>query len=389
MRAALGVVLLIAGCSQPNPNFVCTGHASCRDGDRQGICEESGFCSFEDVDCPELRRYGVAAPASIAEQCVDLGESPLGTWKDEDQLPVSRYSHATVTDGNSIYALGGIAGSTERSDSWGARLSPGGFGGIEAWVEGASMPSSRRSFGAAIHGGFVYAIAGRTSDTTESEDVLASPIDSNGILGPWTASSPLPGGIRCHSVVQSGNQVYVVGGKANGAGAVDVVIGTMANGAIEWRPGSKMTSPRFCHSAVVAGGYLYAIGGCPAGSTGCPGRDLTDDVTASVEFAKIEADGSLGPFQPTTPLPAERWHHTAAGNAHYVVVVGGHTKTEGNTSTVLVTHVNPDGSLGPWRESAAFPRGSSRENALVIGEQMFVIASETRVASLRLAPLVP
>ena len=58
-----------AGCPLP-PVYECTGDLSCGVG---GLCEDTGYCSFEDPDCASGRRYGEFVGGGLADLCV-MGE---------------------------------------------------------------------------------------------------------------------------------------------------------------------------------------------------------------------------------------------------------------------------------------------------------------------------
>ncbi len=64
--------LLPLGCGAAV--FACEGDAQCVGADGMGTCEPSGYCSFPDETCPSGRRYGDAAPGSIAGVCVPTDE---------------------------------------------------------------------------------------------------------------------------------------------------------------------------------------------------------------------------------------------------------------------------------------------------------------------------
>ncbi len=68
MVACVAVVAL--GCS--NHEFVCESSDQCVDGDVQGTCEPTAFCSFPDPSCDSQRRYGELAASDLAGQCVVL-----------------------------------------------------------------------------------------------------------------------------------------------------------------------------------------------------------------------------------------------------------------------------------------------------------------------------
>jgi alpha-tubulin suppressor-like RCC1 family protein len=58
--------LVLGACVSPG-GFVCETDQQCG-GD--GVCESTGFCSFDDDQCPSGRRYGEHAASGLASQCV-------------------------------------------------------------------------------------------------------------------------------------------------------------------------------------------------------------------------------------------------------------------------------------------------------------------------------
>ncbi len=54
--------------------FLCEQHDDCAWGDRAGVCQVSGYCSFGDDSCDSGQRYGEHAGGELEDTCVD----PLG-----------------------------------------------------------------------------------------------------------------------------------------------------------------------------------------------------------------------------------------------------------------------------------------------------------------------
>ena len=70
MSAGLGLGLALSGACAVGSSFLCEADSQCRDGDALGFCEvEQGICSFEDLDCPSMRRYGTLG-GELAGECV-------------------------------------------------------------------------------------------------------------------------------------------------------------------------------------------------------------------------------------------------------------------------------------------------------------------------------
>jgi hypothetical protein len=77
VRAVACVALIALGCG--NHEFVCASNDQCVDGDVQGTCEPTAFCSFPDTSCDSQRRYGELAASDLAGQCVELNLVLNGT----------------------------------------------------------------------------------------------------------------------------------------------------------------------------------------------------------------------------------------------------------------------------------------------------------------------
>lgn len=73
------MVVAVATVACRSLGFVCESDAQCRDGEREGFCEASGACSFDDPSCDSGRRYGERAVGDLAGDCVvDGGSSSSG-----------------------------------------------------------------------------------------------------------------------------------------------------------------------------------------------------------------------------------------------------------------------------------------------------------------------
>ncbi len=108
-----------------------------------------------------------------------------------------------------------------------------------------------------------------------------------------------------------------------------------------------MLTRRQMHGAAVLGDYLYVF-------SGIQGDDLP---TASVQKARIRADGQLDAWTETTPLPANR---TYIGNSTLVLndivyIIGGDVEHTAQCHTTAIwSRPGPDGNLEPWSESPPF-----------------------------------
>jgi len=76
---AIGVA---AGCAR-DTTFTCNDDSECRASDSDGVCEETGYCSFADPECETGQRYGEHS-GDLSGTCVDLpGTSGTGESADD------------------------------------------------------------------------------------------------------------------------------------------------------------------------------------------------------------------------------------------------------------------------------------------------------------------
>ena len=54
--------------------YECEVAADSIDGEIEGVCQNTGFCSFPDTVCPSGQRYGARAVESVAKECVPPGD---------------------------------------------------------------------------------------------------------------------------------------------------------------------------------------------------------------------------------------------------------------------------------------------------------------------------
>ena len=222
--------------------------------------------------------------------------------------------------------------------------------GVERWRIGSAMTTSRSHVGLVIVNGYAYAIGGDDSYGNVTASVeWATVVTPTCALADWTPVASLSTPRTRAAVVADGNHIYVIGGSdENGPLATVEWTTVQPDGSLSgWTAGSPLNEAREGATAVIANGYVYVIGGRLADGT----------VTASVERAPINPDGSLGAWVTDRPLSTPRADAAAAYGADYIYVLGG-TAGYGPLNTVEKTRVLDDGSLDAWATTTAmlYPR---------------------------------
>jgi len=109
----------------------------------------------------------------------------------------------------------------------------------------------------------------------------------------------------------------------------------------DWKTTSPFSAPRAGTAAVVVKNKIYLIGGVD-------GRSFVN----TTEFAQIQNNGALGPWQPGPALNEERGFIDAVVHGDYVYVVGGGNDLNGHNllRSAERARIHADGTLGPWQQ---------------------------------------
>jgi hypothetical protein len=158
----------------------------------------------------------------------------------------------------------------------------------------------------------------------------------------WRETSPLSGPRAGAATVVHNDVIYVIGGVD---GRIFVPITEFAkinpDGSLgSWRQGPALNEERGFIEAAIHDDYIYVVGG----GNGPNGKNLL----RSVERAKIQADGSLGPWQTETNAMI------TPRRCSKVFISGDHIYSLGGFAGALLDTVEraeilEDGSLGEWR----------------------------------------
>ena len=146
-----------------------------------------------------------------------------------------------------------------------------------------------------------------------------------------------------------------------------------------WAPATNpLPVPRAYHATVAATAYtaaldtttteayLYAIGGIDGSRRDGQHRVLLEG----------RVDGSNGVWQTTTPLPAAVHSAGAVVFRGYMYVTGGADGQNAPTSTALRAAVNADGTLGAWQPIAALPGGAAYQSLINFGPYLYAIGGD-------------
>ena len=132
-----------------------------------------------------------------------------------------------------------------------------------------------------------------------------------------------------------------------------------------WQSTSSLSAASSFGAMTVANGYAYIFGG------------YGSNYTTTVQYAKINPNGTVGTWSTTTALPEARGYVAAATANGYVYITGG-TNGTSNVNTIYVGKVSADGTIPEWQESSVTLPASMNAHAITIsGSYLYVLGGNT------------
>ncbi len=291
-----------------------------------------------------------------------------GTWATTTAFTNARAGHSSIVANGYLYVMGGTNGTTWYNDVRYAPINANGT--LGTWLTTNTFATGREKHGSVVSNGYVYIIGGCTGSSASTASTQFAQLNADGTVGPWASSTALPD-IRCdHAAAAYNGNVYVMGGTINGSTAVSGVLRSTINSSTRqlgnWSAVSPLNTVRNADPAAIAhNGYLYIAGGQTLGNL---------SYSRSVEFAKINADGTLGSWKYTNDLPDRRDGIGMAIVNGRLYVTGGNTGGGNVNITYSAPFVGSDGHLGMWVNSGTlFTSARVRHESVFHNGYLYVI----------------
>jgi len=221
-------------------------------------------------------------------------------------------------------------------------------GSSEFFLETTSLPETRQFHGAAVLGNFLYVFGGETPQGASSS-VLMARIHSDGTLGEWVDTTPLPSSRMyiANSTLVLNDMVYIIGGLENSEGGkynTAIWSRPQPDGTLEsWQESPPFGTEGLSNlTAVSTPGFIHILGGLTRSQA----------ATNSVVSGAIGTGGALTRWEPGPPLPVPLWFHNAAAMGGRVWVWSGLFSVDSSQGSADV-HSAPilsTGRLGVWRQ---------------------------------------
>ncbi|MEK7101552.1 MAG: hypothetical protein AAB882_00160, partial [Patescibacteria group bacterium] len=288
------------------------------------------------------------------------GAGGVGSWNTTTSLATGVLWHSSVAANGYVYVIGGSVGATPQKNVQFAKLNADGT--VGTWASTTPLTTAERFHTSIVANGYVYTIGGSSSGNNA---VQFAKLNTNGTLGSWASTTPLATGETSHSTVAANGYIYVIGGNDGVQTRVQYARinadGTI--GAWQTAANSLLNGGVYNHTSVVANGYAYVIGGFGIDSA----------ATTTVQYSKLNADGTVGTWVTTTPLATEQQLHTSVVANGYVYALGGSS----NQNIVQYAKLNSDGTVGSWQTATALATGEDSATSVVANGYVYVLGGNS------------
>lgn len=360
----------------PNASYYNFIFADYMDGDYSGFASTTA-ATLAAVPPAQALNFAEAGHHSVAVAYTSFENTPPYTatgWAEPPglALPAAGYGQASVVYASHVFVSGGFNGVYFSSAVYRAPLLDG--GGIGPFVRAGYLPAPRYGHQLAAARGRLYLLGGYDSAGSHAE-VWSADVSSSGVLGAWTAETPLPDPVYMHAAAVAAGRIYVSGGYRSGTGVLSAVHYNrpQADGTLgSWTISDPLDEPRYGHTLTAAGGRrLYAVGG-------------RDGSAAKSDVFATELDPATGlpvGWTPVASLPSPRYGHRTLSAGGNLYVIGGNGGS-GAQRTVFLARPGP-AYTDPfyWEASGLIPEARQLLSGEVVGDRLFVFGGSNGSAA--------
>jgi N-acetylneuraminic acid mutarotase len=313
----------------------------------------------------EIGGYTGSAGIAAVDYAPINANGTVGTWTATTSLPSVIRSATSVVYNGYVYEIGGYNDSTSGALNTVYYAPINANGTLSAWTATTSLPTAINSASSVAYNGYVYVIGG-SDNGTNLASVDYAPINANGTLSAWTATTSLPTAINSASSVAYNGYVYVIGGYTTaGIAAVDYAP-INANGTIgTWTATTSLPAPTFDAISIVYNGYVYEIGGASSGAVG---------------YAPINANGTIGTWTATTSLPYATWNAASIVYNGYLYEIGGCINSCAITADVDYAPIDPAGVVSGWTGTTGLPTGVNSASSVAYNGYVYEIGGNVNLS---------
>ncbi len=235
--------------------------------------------------------------------------------------------------------------------------------------------TDRLGASATVLNGYMYLAGGCTSTTdcaTATDSVERAPINADGTLGAWTATSANLPAVRAWGQLENvGGTLYYIGGQNSGDTAqTTVYYATPGSGGnvTSWSTASNgLPAARTEIGAASWNGRLYVAGG-RSGSTTFDTVYVSPDLSSGGDIASA--------WSTTEAMNVARSGHTVISYANNLYILGGHDGTN-YLNDVQFAKINANGTVEGWDYTTSLPQRVRNADGFAANGYMYLFAGRS------------
>jgi Kelch motif len=314
-----------------------------------------------DVGLKEADIDNITIPWGAGLGTPDVGDGSLGTWNGTTSMITGRHGINSSIYNWYIYVVWWANWSIYSSALSSVEYAPiNANWSIWSWISTSSVITGRNSYGMITYNGYIYVAWWINGSALSSVEYAR--INANGSLGNWTSTTNMSLARSYMSMAVYNWYVYAVGWwEITGISSVEYTQ-INANGSLgNWTSTTNMIVWRWWSPWVgIYNGYIYAIWW------------VNWSLLSSVEYAPINANGSLGNWTSTTSISSARSMVWIGLYAWYIYVVW--WWNWGNSiSLVQYAPINANGSLGNWTSTTSLWTQRKWHGSLVYNGYLYAV----------------
>lgn len=315
---------------------------------------------------------GSGQPWQQQYQINDKQSSVLGTWSLGTALPVPMYLNKAIVTKNRIYLLAGIVNGVISTAVYTSVINSD--GSLGAWTSTTALPVAMYGYSIIVVKNRIYLFGGHNGSAALST-IYTTTINSDGTLGTWAITTPLPLILNGSLAVMIKNSVYLIGGD-NGTTIKSTIYraSIYSDGSLGvWENIGSLVSPLSTSLSIVTKNRIYLVGGYNGVS-----------YNGNIYTALINSDGTFGTWTSAGSLPGVLTATQVIVTKNRVHLLGGNTNglLTGNVSTVYTAPINSDGTLGTWETGSPINTACDWSQAIITSSRVYLLGGLGTTANL-------
>lgn len=187
----------------------------------------------------------------------------LSSWTATTSLPTMLHSAKAIVVNNKVHLIGGASNTSSAvGTTYSASINPDGT--LGTWVSGNALPAPRKGFQTVLTHKYVYVLGGVNDGDVDTNTIYQATVNSDGSLSTWTTTAgTLPASIGYAQVAVIRNKVYLIGGKTGSTQLTTSYVATVDSNGVLGAFTASVNLPLALSQAeiLVTNTSAYLIGG--------------------------------------------------------------------------------------------------------------------------------